>query len=179
MSRHSNRARELKAIQDRREKGHFVPFPLVVLRSEAFARLSAKAVKLLIDLLSQYNGTSNNGDFCAAWTIMARKGWRSRDTLGKALHELEETEFVTRTRQGGKHLASLYGVTFFNIDYCGGKLDVSPTKTPSSAWHKGGKLLQPPSGLRPPWQQETNCPAPPAVLIQRSNDTKGVSLPAG
>ena len=79
-----NRFRDAQA---KREGGGFVPLPFAVLRSQSFTRLSAYAVKLLNDLLAQYKG-DNNGDLCAAWTLMQPRGWRSKDTLNKALKEL-------------------------------------------------------------------------------------------
>jgi hypothetical protein len=76
-----------KDAQARREGGGFVPLPFVVIRSHSFMQLSAHAVKLLNDLLAQYKG-DNNGDLCVAWTLMQPRGWKSKDTLGKALKEL-------------------------------------------------------------------------------------------
>jgi hypothetical protein len=101
--------------KSKREPGGFVAMPYIVIRSDQFARLSAHAIKLLVDLLAQYHG-DNNGDLCATWTVMHPRGWRSRDTLEQALAELVERGFVTRTRQGGKNSASLYAVTFYSLD---------------------------------------------------------------
>lgn len=129
-----------KDAQAKRERGGFVALPFMVLRSPAFAALSAHAVKLLLDLLAQYNG-NNNGDLCAAWKLMQVRGWKSRDTLNKARRELEEKRFLDRTRQGGRKVATLFAVTFYAIDDCDGKLDVRPASTPSGAWHQNGKLL--------------------------------------
>lgn len=116
-----------------REPGRFVPLPAVVLNGANFASLSAHAVKLLCDLLGQYRG-DNNGDLCMAWSVMQKRGWRSRDTLNKARTELLEKEWIVVTRQGGKHQASLFGLTFYRIDHCGGKLEVRATGSPSGAW---------------------------------------------
>ena len=129
-----------KDAKAKRERGGFVALPYMVLRSPAFTSLSAHAVKLLCDLLAQYNGR-NNGDLCAAWKLMAKRGWKSRDTLCKAKGELEAKCFIERTRQGGRNIPTLYQVTFFAIDDCGGKLDVNPTSTPTGGWHQNGKLL--------------------------------------
>ena len=105
----------------------------VVLRSQSFSRLGPHAVKLLMDLLAQYKG-DNNGDLCAAWTLMQKRGWRSRDTLSKARRELLKAEWIIVTRQGGKHLPTLFALTFFAVDECGGKLDMKPTHSPPSNW---------------------------------------------
>ena len=172
-----NEPRRISKLQKRREPGSFVALPVVVLRSEATARLSPKAVKLLFDLLSQFNGTSNNGDLCAAWSVMQHRGWRSRDTLSKALDELENADFITCTRQGGRNKASLYAVTFYAIDGCNGKLDVSSTERPRGDWHKGGTLLQPPPPLRFPRQKKVVRPATLGVSSMAHTDTGGVTTP--
>ena len=128
-----------KSSQAKQESGGFAPLPFAVIRSQGFAHLSAHAVKLLIDLLGQYKG-NNNGDLCAAWTIMQGRGWKSKDTLNKALKELKEGHWVEVTRQGGRHKATLYGLTFYAIDDCNGKLDVLSTSSPRGAWKKNEPL---------------------------------------
>ena len=133
------RNKKFKESKAKREGGGFVPLPSVVIRSHAFRKLSPHAVKLLIDLLAQYRG-NNNGDLCAAWTVMQPCGWRSRDTLFKAIVELRDGEWVEVTRQGGRHAATLYAVTFFAIDDCNGKLEVMSTSSPKSLWKKNEPL---------------------------------------
>ncbi len=128
-----------KDAQAKREGGGFVPLPFVVIRSQCFARLSAHAVKLLNDLLAQYKG-DNNGDLCAAWTLMQPRGWKSKDTLNKALKELLTGDWLEVTRQGGRHKATLYAVTFYAIDECKGKLDVRSTGSPRGTWKKNEPL---------------------------------------
>jgi hypothetical protein len=81
-----------------------------ILDSPEWCDLSAYETKLIIDLASQYKG-KNNGDLCAAWSIMKRRGWRSPGTLSKTLHSLIAKNWVLLTRQGGKHVASLYALT--------------------------------------------------------------------
>lgn len=131
-----SRKKRFKDHAEKREGRGFTPLPHVVLQSAEFAALSAFAVKALLDLLAQYRG-DNNGDLCAAWTVMKARGWRSRDSLAKGLGELLERGLVVVTRQGGKHKASLYGVTFYEIDWCGGKLDIeAPTRAFMGAWHR-------------------------------------------
>ncbi len=130
-----------KEAQAKREGGGFVPLPFVVIRSYSFTLLSAHAVKLLNDLLAQYRG-NNNGDLSAAWTLMQPRGWKSKDTLNKALKELLAREWLEVTRQGGRHKATLYGLTFYAIDDCKGKLDVRATSSPRGTW-KGNEPLPP------------------------------------
>lgn len=114
--------------------GHtFVQLRHDVMRSENFATLSPHATKLLIDMVSQYNG-KNNGDLCMAWTFMEPRGWRSKSTLYRARDELIERGWIKVARQGGKHLASLYAITWLPIDECNGKLDIGETYKASDEW---------------------------------------------
>ena len=117
----------------RREHGSFVALPHAVIRHKNFATLSPRATKLLFDLLASFNG-KNNGDFSAAWTLMKKRGWRSRDQLDKARKELLERGFIVKTRQGGRNKCSLFAVTFFAIDECNGKLEVPATSTATGEW---------------------------------------------
>lgn len=147
MARSSKRAR----LKGRTEAGSFLALPHAVMESDAFRGLSAHGLKLLIDLAAQYRG-ANNGDFSAAWTLMVKRGWKSRDTLGKALRELLEVGLIERTREGGRpnkggnRICSLYGLTWLAIDDCDGKC--TPTRVPSGLWR--GK-----TPTRPPCQSNT------------------------
>jgi hypothetical protein len=120
----------------KRETGGFVALPHAVLRSAEFAALSPRAVKLLCDLLAQYKG-DNNGDLCAAMKLMKSRGWQGAATISRAVAELRHTEFIVTTRQGGKHKASLFAVTFYSIDWCGGKLEINaPSRTHMGTWRR-------------------------------------------
>jgi hypothetical protein len=127
--------------KEKRHPGGFVAFPHAVIRSGQFASLSPHAVKLLVDLLAQYQG-SNNGDLCATWSMMAARGWRSRDTLWKALKELVEKGWIVQTRQGGMNAASLYGVTFFAFDPSP-KLEITAKAFPRGAWYQVAPIARP------------------------------------
>lgn len=132
-------SRSRSKIKGRATSGGFLALPHAVLDSESFRGLSAYAVKLLIDIASQYRG-QNNGDFTAAWSLMEKRGWKSRDTLGKALRELLEAGLIERTRdggnpkQGGAGICALYAMTWLAIDECKGKC--TPTRTPSGLWRE-------------------------------------------
>ena len=118
----------------RREHGRFHMLPHACLIHENFIRLSPKAVKLLIDLCVQYNGR-NNGDLCAAFTMMKKRGWRSKETLNKAINELVHYGWIMVTRRGGLNKTpNLFAVTFRPIDECDGKLDIPPTHTAPATW---------------------------------------------
>jgi hypothetical protein len=122
-----------KKARGRKETGSFIALPQVVLNSDSYKRLSAHSIKLLVDLFRQYRG-NNNGDFSAAWKIMHAFGWKSRDTLCRALKELVNSGLIEMTRQGGLHKCSLYAVTWRAVDDCRGKLDCSSTNVPSNLW---------------------------------------------
>lgn len=131
----AGRSQRVRA-KGRRDGGSFSAWPHDCGRHENFARLSFKARALLFDLLTHYNG-SNNGDLCCAWSVMKLRGWKSRETLNEARHELLRTGWLVQTRQGGRNLASLYALTFYAIDECKGKLDRAATATPLGYWKNG------------------------------------------
>jgi hypothetical protein len=76
--------------REKREGGGYVAFPHEVLNSVAYIGLSAHARMLLLDIAAQYKG-NNNGDLCAAWTLMRARGWRSEDTLNNAKRQFDPT----------------------------------------------------------------------------------------
>lgn len=136
---------------ERREKGGFAAIPHCLLESPLFIGLSAHAVKLMMDLASQYKGF-NNGDMTIAWTIMEIRGWKSRETLNNARKELLYKGLIEITRMGDRRRPHLYALTFFAIDECNGKLDVKPTERPTSAWRLHNPL--------PPLLQKQNRVTP-------------------
>lgn len=117
----------------RRGNSPFLHIPHDVLNSQGYESLDGWAARLLIDIAGQYKG-HNNGDLCAAWSIMKGKGWKSKGTLHRALHALLKAGLIEQTRQGGRNRCSLYAVTWRAIDECKGKLDVSPTRAPSALY---------------------------------------------
>ena len=125
------RKNKLEKIKGRRSSGGFLGVPSSLLQHENYIGLSSHAVKLLFDLGAQYNG-GNNGDLCATWSLMRKRGWKSQDTLYKALKELLHAGFIINARQGGRHRATLYALTWKKIDEC--KLDISSTIAPPADW---------------------------------------------
>jgi hypothetical protein len=101
-------------------------------------------VKLLIDIGAQYRG-DNNGDLTTAWSVKKERGWKSRDTLSRAQKELEAGGWISRTRQGGRNMPTLWALSFCAIDECKGKLDVASTTVPSNAWRKSDSLTRNPT----------------------------------
>lgn len=152
-----------------REAGHFFPLPLCVLQSPEILLLSPFAIKLLIDLLSQWR-LGNNGYLSPSWALMQGRGWKSKATLAKALKELENGEWVVRTRQGGRNKATLYAVTFYRIDdhQRGKPLDVAATRKPLGFWRKTLPTLL-----------EIKKPAPPSgVIDERLSQQVGQKMAA-
>ena len=126
--------------KNRRIKGGFLAIPHDVLRSEAYRALSPSAVKLLVDIASQFTGR-NNGNLTASMSLMSDRGWRSTATLHRAKRELLRAGLIEQTRQGGMNMGpTLYAVTWNPIDACetkrGRRHDATPTKTPSNLWRQ-------------------------------------------
>lgn len=120
------RSKTYKDGKDKRDSGRFFALPNGVLNGTAYISLSSHARMLLLDLFAQYNG-NNNGDLCAAFSIMKLSGWRSTHTLQSAKKELIQADLICETRKGARpNLASLYAVTWYALDDCDGKLDISP-----------------------------------------------------
>lgn len=123
-----------KGASDKRDGGAFVAVPLSVLNSRSYLDADPYARTLLFDLVTQYRG-NNNGDLCATWRLMKRRGWRSPVTLTRAKQDLLELGLIVETRKGARpNRASLYALTWHALDECGGKLDMSPKAFPRSAY---------------------------------------------
>lgn len=129
-----------KNAKNKRDRGPFIQIPRSVLNSRAYVEASPHARMLLIDLFEQYRG-SNNGDLCAAWKLMRVRGWRSEATLNKAKRELIELGLICETRKGARpNKCSLFAVTWLDLDYCGGKLDIGLSAFPRGAYNLRGSV---------------------------------------
>ena len=128
-------ARKRNIAKGRSESGPFVMLPKSVINSPVYFQLPPRAVKLLVDMLSCYNGR-NNGDFCITWSLMEKRGWKSRETLNDARKDLINTGFILVSRQGGRNLSSLYAITFMAIDECKGKHNLTSTAAAPNNWKK-------------------------------------------
>jgi len=99
-----------------------------------YKNLHGNAVKLLMALIHQYRG-HNNGDLTAAYSVMNKWGFRSKQTLANALKTLLDSGMIIQTRTGlflnpGGRCA-LYALAWQTIDECPGKgLEVKPTRVP-------------------------------------------------
>lgn len=131
----------------------FVGIVRSVFDSPAFLALSPHACKLLLELAGQYRG-DNNGNLTVAWSVVSKRGWRSRTTLWRCKDELIQTGFVFVTRKG--HFPStceLLALTWF-------PLDVSPKFDPEAlrcftpkAYRANTPLPMPAPKFKPDWTQ--------------------------
>lgn len=134
------RNKRYKDSADKRDGGQFVAIPLAVLNGAAYISVSSHARMLLLDLIAQYKG-DNNGDFCAAYSMMQLRGWKSTHTLLNAKKELLDAGLIEETRKGARpNKASLYAVTWLALDDCKGKLDITP-----AGFHRGAYKLKDPA----------------------------------
>lgn len=128
-------ARSLLKSKGRRGYSSYVALPHSILESTEWAELTTAEVKLLIDMFGQFNGRCN-GALSSAWSLMKPRGWVSCDTLHRALNGLIEKGFLIKTRQGGRHVCSLFAVSWLPIQECDGKHDMAATTVASHAWKK-------------------------------------------
>lgn len=135
-----------KRGKNRVYKGHLHLFS-ALLDSKDFRSLSNPGLRLLVALGRQYNGY-NNGDLCAAMSLMKEWGFVSNQTLTRARRELLERNLIIQTRQGGLGIGpSLYALTWQPIDECNGKLDVAATICPPRSFDES-KISRPQIGAR-------------------------------
>ena len=120
-----DRLYRLKGRRSGPNLGRFLALPHQVFLTPAFAALSGRAVKLLIELGLQYSG-SNNGDLTAAFRVLRPRGFSSSDQLRKARDELLGAGWIVIARQGGRHAPTLYAITIWAVDPCGGKIEIKP-----------------------------------------------------
>lgn len=119
--------------QGRVTSGTFLLLPHDLLDSKNFLALRGNAVKLLLDVARQFNGT-NNGDLCIAWSYMNQRGWRSKTTLYAALDQLLDYGLLMVTRHGGLNIPSLFALTWKPINLCQGKLEVPASSVAPGTW---------------------------------------------
>jgi hypothetical protein len=131
----------------------FFGLPKEVMAHPNYIRLTPAAVKLLNDIGYQYNG-NNNGDLCTAFSVMQARGWRSKDTLWRAIDCALHYGMILKTRQGGRHQATLYALTWKPIDECRGKLEVAETRVAPGTWKEN----------RPDWKPKSSKAKNKAVV---------------
>ena len=131
--------------------------PYAVLDSPSYIGVSGSSKQLLIDIFRQFNGR-NNGYLSSIFTLMQKRGWKSKSTLARALEGLLKAELIIITREGwfqGAHSSrcALYAVTWLGIDECDGKdLEVKPNPKPRRAFTLENKTLSCPESKPKPVQ---------------------------
>jgi hypothetical protein len=129
----------------------FVGIVRSVFDSVAFAELSPHACKLLLELAGQYRG-DNNGDLTVAWSVVSKRGWRSRTTLWRCKQELIEAGFVYVTRLGQfPNTCELLALTWFPLDVSK-KFDVGALAGfVPRAYLASNPLVMPTAKAKPDW----------------------------
>ena len=161
--------RSRRKHKGRSESGTFTMIPHAVQDSANWRQCSATAIKMLCDLARQYNGR-NNGDLCAALSILRRYGWRHPETVLWALRELRHYGLLVLTRQGGLLAPSLFAVTWHAIDDCGGKLDCAATTVAPGQWKEPRERFK-----RPPKIKNATTPSVADCYAIRSSKPKKVA----
>jgi len=99
-----------------RDQGGFIALPWSVLDCPAYARLSHPARALLFEVARQFV-RDNNGRLLLSRAYMAKRGWKSADTVSKAKRELLAAGFIHETVMGHRpNKASWYAVTWRSLD---------------------------------------------------------------
>jgi len=146
----------------------YAGIPHDVMESDAYSSCSGNGVRLLLELAKQYNG-HNNGDLCAAFSVLKSRGWRSKKTLARCLGELMTLGLIVKTREGWFSNAggrcALYALTWQSIDECDGKdLELPPTRAPYRSF--GVEKFRKPG-------TESDTSSPPNVYRIRLRDKTG------
>jgi hypothetical protein len=143
----------------RRDSPTFVRFEHRMLKHPRFLALSGAAVKVLLFLAGEYNGT-NNGDLSIAIKLTRKAGLPGSSNLRRAAQELVDAGFLVLTRRGARHRCNLFALSWFAIDACDGKLDIPATRTAPNHWLWDGDFRgSPEAQSAPPGAQ--SLPSPP------------------
>jgi hypothetical protein len=110
------RDRNRKGHDINRDSGPFVALPWSVLDSPAYIGLSHPAKALLMEIARQYV-RDNNGRLLASRAYLSRRGWKSHDTISRAISELIAAGLIHQTVMGHRpNKASWYAVTWRMLD---------------------------------------------------------------
>jgi len=120
-------------------KERFIGIPYRIAISQQFADLRAPEIKLLVDILTQYNG-KNNGRLSTCHALLKKRGW-APSSLYRAYSNLVHAGFLVITRQGWKQRGrpTLVAITWNGIDKPGDiKFDdeINPSSIPLRYWEK-------------------------------------------
>ena len=113
--------------------GSYTPIPHAVLDSQAFTGASNRAKAMIFEFLRQHNGR-NNGRMQATSSWLVGRGWRSKESISKAVAELVERSLLLLTKRGGLNAGpSWFALTWLPItDFSG--LDIKPQAYWPGAW---------------------------------------------
>lgn len=164
-----------KGYDTSRDQGGFIALPWSVLDCPAYARLSHPAKALLMEVARQFV-RDNNGRLLLSRAHMAKRGWKSADTLTNAKRELLEGGFIFQTVMGHRpNKASWYAVTWRALDkqpnYDAGTVEGFRRGAYQSVGPFIGASLRPPAGTErtrivPPAGTGTLPTVPPAGTIK-------------
>ena len=170
----------------------FVSVPHFLLRSPAWHDLSPIATKILLHVMSLYNG-SNNGRLAVSSRVAAKVGHCSKDTAATALRELVAKGFLEVAKPGGfsrktPH-ATEYRVTVYGCDRTNSRASrafmawMPPQKNRTRSDGRDSRSDQKDSsGLRAIKLPITVLPTGPLGLktaLQRSDHRDTCNLPGG
>ncbi len=160
-----------KRAQQLRDGTRFLAIPHVVLSSPGWRAAGHVARSLLLDIAAQHSGT-NNGRLVATGAYLEPLGWRSHDTVSRALRELQDCGLILETRKGGKNLPTWFALTWCALGKVTG-LDIdagqyrrggymAPDKNATAAPSGGtrGAAIAPSGGVVVP------LPAPPDGAVR-------------
>ena len=152
------RDRRTKGQDTSRDSGPFIALPWQVTDSRAYIGLSHPAKALLVEIARQYV-RDNNGRLLASRAYLSKRGWKSVDTITRALRELISARLIHQTVMGHfPKTASWYAVTWRTLDRLPG-FDAGA----ADSFERGAYAKQPiqNTSLRPPDGQERGHIAPP------------------
>jgi hypothetical protein len=152
------RERRTKGRDPSRDSGPFIALPWQVTDSPAYIGLSHPAKALLVDIARQFV-RDNNGRLLASRAYLGKRGWKSADTISRAVKELIAARLIHQTVMGHfPKTASWYAVTWRTLDRLPG-FDAGA----ADSFERGAYAKHPIKNarLRPPDGQERGHIAPP------------------
>ena len=161
-------SRSYSRVKGRRKAATFSMLPHAVQRCENYLMLSHTGRSLLMDFINQYNG-SNNGDLVATFSILKKRGWKSKTTIKKHIDELLYYGFIELTQQGGinvggKKRPNLFALTWLKLDktcYSDGYSDRPALKV--------GHSLGEWKNVKPPMKEIRAKQLPPQLLPNKKS----------
>lgn len=126
-------------VKRSQNKDRFSGIPFRIIGTEQYTKLGSAEVKLLIDLLYQYNGR-NNGMLSPCHALLKKQGW-AKSSLYRAYANLVHKGFIVVTRKGWKvrGKATFVAVTWNGIDEpikCEYDKGITVSSIPLSYWCK-------------------------------------------